>query len=223
LGAAQRALAVTNKLTGVVLDLRFAGGDDYAAAQDAAKLFSAKKNPRLPLVVLVNHDTRAAAEALAAELRVAGAGLILGSVTAGQAALFKEYVLRDGSRVRLASEAVKLSDGSAVSLAGVKPDIAVEVSAADEHRYFDDAYSVLTNAPQKVTSVTNVVSTATNKPPHKRMTEADLVRKHREGLSEEEDDNAPASREPASDKPALRDPALVRAVDLLKALAVVRQ
>ena len=89
LGAAYRALAGTNKIAGVVLDLRFADGSDDTAAQAAAKLFTAKKIIAGPLAVLVNGETRGAAEALAAALHQAGAGLIIGSPTAGAATGFQ--------------------------------------------------------------------------------------------------------------------------------------
>src|SRR5438094_371899 len=83
--------------------VRIAGGDDYAAAVAAADLFVNKERPLLdwgngmvrskekadaitvPVAVLVNRRTAGAAEAVAAVLRQTGAGLVLGSKTAGQA------------------------------------------------------------------------------------------------------------------------------------------
>ena len=75
--AAQTALAVSNKIAGTVLDLRFADGDDLDSAKAAADLFASKK---LPLAILVNGQTSGAAATLAAELREARAGLIFESV-----------------------------------------------------------------------------------------------------------------------------------------------
>ena len=75
--AAQNALAVSNKIAGTVLDLRFADGDDVEAAKTAADLFASEK---LPLAILINHQTSGEAETLAAELREAHAGLIFGGV-----------------------------------------------------------------------------------------------------------------------------------------------
>ena len=77
--AANRALTATNKISGAILDLRFADGDDSAAADSAAKLFAARK---LPLAVLVNEQTHGAATTLAAALRDERAGLIFGSAAA---------------------------------------------------------------------------------------------------------------------------------------------
>jgi hypothetical protein len=79
IGTANRALTVTNKIAGTVLDLRFADGDDAATATATANLFAAKK---LPLAILVNGQTRGAAAALAADLREKRAGLVFGSPSA---------------------------------------------------------------------------------------------------------------------------------------------
>ena len=65
----------TNRLDGVVLDLRSADGDKNAAAA-AGDFFAAKK---FPLVILVNDQTRGPAAALAADLRAAGDGILMGS------------------------------------------------------------------------------------------------------------------------------------------------
>ena len=76
--SAQNALAMTNKIAGTILDLRFADGGDLDSAKAAANLFVAKK---LPLAILVNGETRGAAAKLAADLREARAGLIFGNST----------------------------------------------------------------------------------------------------------------------------------------------
>jgi len=65
----------TNQLAGIILDLRTADGDQNAVAA-ASGFFASKK---LPLVILVNGQTRGAAAALAVELRAAGDGLLVGS------------------------------------------------------------------------------------------------------------------------------------------------
>jgi hypothetical protein len=77
--AAQGALAVSNKIAGTVLDLRFADGDDLDAAKAAVDWIASKK---LPLAILVNGGTSAAAETLASALRSARLGLIFGGKNA---------------------------------------------------------------------------------------------------------------------------------------------
>ena len=174
---AQGALAVSNKIAGTVLDLRFADGDDVEAAQMAAKLFAGKK---LPLAILVNAETRGAAVKLAVDLREARAGLIFGSA---------------------AEE--------------VKPDIAVEETAADEKIFLENPYAAPalneTNSPAATNNLLPFVD---------HMSEADLVRaKIKDG---DADENFLPSRKAGPQKPVIRDPVLARAVDLIKGLAVVR-
>ncbi|HEU0040341.1 MAG TPA: hypothetical protein VFR76_13820, partial [Verrucomicrobiae bacterium] len=101
-------------------------------------------------------------------------------------------------------------------------DIEVAVSAEDERAWRDDAYALLPRS--NATSVLAVSASAgTNRPTRRlRISEADLVRERREGTNLNTDDfTAVRDREP--EKPLIRDPALARAVDLLKGLAVVRR
>jgi C-terminal processing protease CtpA/Prc len=239
--AVQR-LGATNNVKGVVVDLRFADGNDYAAAVAVADLFLADAKPlldwgngvvksekkddiiKLPAAVLVNRETGGAAEALAAVLREAGVALILGGTTAGRAMISQEFTLKSGQRLRIATSPVKLGDGTALSAQGVKPDIEVVVNADQERAYFEDAYTRLTKANLAAgagLSATNQLD-GTNRPSRRpRATEADLVRARRDGTSLDAD--SPFVRDTEPEKPLIRDPALARAVDLLKALAVVRQ
>ena len=234
-------LAASNKLAGVIFDLRYAAGDDYASAAATAELFVKKPQALLnwgngmvrskdnsealsvPVAVLVNRQTVGAAEALAAVLRETGAGLILGGSTAGQAMIGQEFPLKNGDRLRIATAPIQLGDGSAMSGQGLKPDIAVEVTAVDERTFYADAYKVLSRAeplaaagPVATNSV-NGTNRATRRP---RFNEAELVRERREGSSEAD---MTALRERDLEKPLVNDPALARALDLLKGLAVVRQ
>ena len=229
-----RALAATNALHGVVLDLRFADGEDYAAATAVADLFvpgerdlldwghglvrsTAKTNALTwPVVALVNGETAGASEALAALLRDTGAGLILGSRTLGAAMIAKEFPLADGQRLRLASLPVKLASGSPLPSDGLTPDIQVDVAPAEERAYWNDPYGLKPSS-----AVTNSSGAATNRMTRRvRTTEADLVRARREGLDLEGELAPP--REPEPEVRVIRDPVLGRAVDLLKGLAVVR-
>jgi hypothetical protein len=229
--------SASNRLAGVVLDLRFAGGDDYAAAAAVADLFLTDEKPlldwgqgvarsakkfnalRLPAAVLVNRETSGAAEALAAVLREVGAGLILGNRTAGRARTWTEFPLRNGQRLRIAAAPVKLGDGTPLPDGGLKPDIDVAVAPQQERALYENPYGSAAD--------TNLLASAgaetgadTNRPARRfRPTEADLVRARREGRILT---NEPPAREPAPMRPVIRDPVLARAVDLIKGLAVVR-
>lgn len=229
-------LSETNKLKGLTLDLRFADGEVYAAAAATADLFLAKERKLLdwgdgtvkskskrdaidvPVAVLVNRETVGAPEALAAVLRETGAGLILGNTTAGAAMTSKEFPLKDGQRLRIATATVKLGDGSEISTDGVKPDIEVAVSLAEERAYLNDAYAMVSPTGEVIASTNSELAELTNRTRRLRTSEADLVRSRREGLDLEE---LARNREP--EKPLIRDPSLARAVDLLKGLAVVRR
>jgi hypothetical protein len=233
-------LQASNKLNGVVLDLRYAGGNDYAAAVAVADAFVTKEQPLLdwgngtvrskeketslglPAAILVNRQTAGAAEALAAVMRETGAGLLLGSSTAGQAMIAKEFPLNNGDRLRIATTPIRLGDGSALSAQGVKPDISVEVSPENERTYYEDAYHEIAQTNLAVGSdltVTNLASSNTRTNRRTRINEADLVRARREGFNSEE---FAAAHNAETEKPVVQDPALARALDVLKGLAVVR-
>jgi hypothetical protein len=242
LRASYQQLGDSNKLKGVVLDLRFADGTDYAAAIAAAELFSLKKAAALdwgkgaqetktgnelisvPLVVLVNGQTSVAAETLAAMLREAGAGLILGNSTAGAAMLTQDFPLSNGATLRIATAAVKLNGGE---LSQIQPDIEVAVSAKDEQNFFADSYFVLptTNSSVAGLASTNKAVGMSASVRRARLTEAGLVRAHKQGLNPDDEEgmalNQPRETKPAA--PVVNDPVLARALDLLKGLAIVRQ
>jgi len=71
-------LEETNKIDGIVLDLRFAGGSDSGSVKSTEAVLEAEK---LPLAILVNAQTSGDAASLADDLREANAGLIFGSAT----------------------------------------------------------------------------------------------------------------------------------------------
>jgi carboxyl-terminal processing protease len=217
LSAAYRALTATNKAAGVVLDLRFTGGDDYASARTLADLFGPKKAVAGPLVVLVNGETRGAAEVLAAALRDAGAGLIIGNPTAGEAMTFKEFPLRNGEWLRIATTLVKSGNGPAIRSGGLQPDIAVTVNPDDERAFFENPYV----SPARSNNDNPELATNHLLPLVDYTSEADLVReKQRSGSAGK---NSPPARAGESPKPVMRDPVLTRAVDLIKGLAVMRK
>lgn len=230
----------TNGLKGVVLDLRYAAGDDYSAAAGVADLFLKKEQPLLnwgsgvvrskakadaitvPVAVLVNHETKAAAEALAAAIRQTGTGLLLGSKTAGEAMVAREYTLKNGDRLRIATARIEVGDSSMISTDGVKPDIEVDVPGDEEQMYYADAFRVLPRpelAANTSLSLTNQ-NGSTNRAPRRRFNEAELVRERKEGTTF--DSEAP-DRNAEPEKPVVHDPVLARALDLLKGLAVVRR
>ena len=235
-----RLMSATNKLNGVVLDVRYSDGNDYAAAANTVDLFlkqerklldwgdgvvsSKEKSDALglPVAILVNHETSGAPEALAAALREAGAGLIVGSPTAGQATIFQEYPLKNGDRLRIATSPVRLGDGSPLAPEGVKPDIAVDVSPQDERTYFLDGFKEISSAnlPSGSRVSPGTQPSSTNRVRRPKFNEAELVRERKEGFVG--DVETATGDTGLDDKPTVHDPALARALDVLKGLAVVR-
>ncbi|HEX3989510.1 MAG TPA: S41 family peptidase, partial [Verrucomicrobiae bacterium] len=169
----------------------------------------------MPVAILINSQTAGAAEALGAALREAGAGLILGSVSSGQASVFKEIPLSNGDKLRVAVAAVIVGDGKLLTN-GVAPDIAIDSSLQDEKAYLQDPYKNLHPEFAQAGNGRNVSVS-----PRPRFNEAELVREHKAGLDTEEetDDAGPVPAEPTA--PVVADPTLSRALDLLKSLAVV--
>jgi C-terminal processing protease CtpA/Prc len=237
-----RNLLSTNKIKGLVLDLRFATGQDYAAALNVANAFISSEKAlmdygqgmkkstlksdaiTLPLVLLVNGSTSGSAEALAGVLHRAGVGLVIGSKTAGMASIAREFPLKNGQRLRIATTPIRLGDGELFPEGGLKPDIQINVTAEEEKAYFTDAYKVFPKTNQVASlslGTTGRSGSTTNRSPRPRMNEAELVRMLREGQNPDSE-TAIGSRD-LEVKPLINDPALARAVDLLKGLAVVQR
>ncbi|MDR3458033.1 MAG: hypothetical protein P4N60_11345 [Verrucomicrobiae bacterium] len=173
-----RALQLTNKVVGTVLDLRFVDGEG-AAVDAAVKLFAAKKTP---LALLVNSQTHGAAAELAGRLRAANAGILIGSA----------------------------------NLPGMTPtDILVKVGLEDEKKFQENPFAVTaTNEPVSLSAKNELL------PFVDHMSEAELVRKRIKDGEDEGDDSLTPRVTPVA--PVIRDPSLVRAVDLLKALAILK-
>lgn len=224
-----------SKLNGLILDLRFAQGSDYSAGGQVADLFLSKERLLVdwgsgtirskektdalsgPVVVLVNGETAQAAEALAAVFREAGLGLIVGSRTAGQAMIAREFPLKNGQRLRIATASVKVCEEKELTLQGVNPDLQVKVSLEEERAYQADPFRAAGAGTAALAQNGGVPGT--NRMRRPRFNEADLVRERREGIAPVSEDGR-GEGEP--EKPVVRDPALARALDVLKGLAVVR-
>jgi hypothetical protein len=237
-----KQLSATNKLKGLVLDLRFADGHDYAAAAATADLFLSRDMPlldwgngvvrskaktnaiNLPVVVLVNHQTAAAAEALAAVLRESDQALILGANTAGEATIGKDFPLKNGQFLRIATAAIKLGGGDALTGAGIRPDILVLVKPEDEKEYFADPFKELPLPGGLVASLEGTPpGTNTTSRTRTRTTEADLIRERKERPGMElEYTPFPDAGQGDADKPVVRDPVLGRALDLITGIAALR-
>ncbi|MSU63086.1 MAG: hypothetical protein EXS31_11955 [Pedosphaera sp.] len=232
--AAYDSLAATNKLKGLVLDLRFTTGRDYEAMADVASRFVEKgrllaklsgtsvessdrgKGIPLPLTILVNSETAGSAEVLAAVLNESKAALIIGNNTAGNAHSYRDFPLSDGRTLKIATGAIELANGKTLSARGVVPDIAVTVSTQAERAYLDDPYRINARPGAPPSTLVQIPGVAHRR----RLNEAELVRMRRESDDPADLPGTPAS-EPA--KPAITDPVLGRAVDILKGMAAFQR
>ena len=228
-------------LKGVILDLRFADGEDYRGAASLADRFLTKEQPllewgdssvrstaksgitNLPCAVLINRETRGAAEALAELLRATRVALLVGSPTAGQAYTFREFTLASGPKLRIASAPIRVGE-DLVLTNRVAPDIAVDVPAEQEQTHYTDPFKVLAAASATADGRAPGAAARTNRVLRPRLNEAELVRRQREQQAPDDDLPLPLSRaDAAREEKALQDVALVRALDLLKGIAVVNR
>lgn len=123
-----------------------------------------------------------------------------------------------GSAATLATTLREGHDGLVFgsAMTGLKPDVAVMVKTNEDKFYWENPYASL---PQSETNAN--VSTNNFSPYIDHTTEADLVRaKIKDG---EQDENVMPQRPTEPQKPYIHDPVLARAVDLIKALAVIRK
>ena len=145
---------------GVVIDLRGAGGADAQSVADTAGLFAEsgsllfafrdaqdqdlgvyRSNSSLllniPAMVLIDEETRGAAEVLAAALAGSTRGVMLiGSVSSGDPLVREVQELPDGSHLYLATRKLVVADGKSYNGSeGVKPDLVVAPAAAPDNEY----------------------------------------------------------------------------------------
>ena len=131
---------------------------------------------RQPVAVLVNGETRAAAEALAGMLRESAAALVIGSKTAGEARLYETFTLSTGQRLRVGKVPIEVGRGKVLPATGMVPDIEVRIGAEAERAYYEDAYlSRRTVAARRTERRMGLVDGSNP------LNEAELVRRHRGG------------------------------------------
>ncbi|MGZ5023105.1 MAG: S41 family peptidase, partial [Chthoniobacterales bacterium] len=153
----------TKKVDAIVLDLRASSGaNDFSLAAEFAKRFVAKGKPLFTLrrtaskqersfladaepayhglmIILADGDTSGAAEAVGGILRVHDKALIIGQSTAGQAMEYADLPLNGGKVLRVAVAEAILPEGRALFPMGLKPDLPVEMPAADKRIVFQQS------------------------------------------------------------------------------------
>ncbi|MDE6250040.1 MAG: PDZ domain-containing protein [Alphaproteobacteria bacterium] len=153
------ALATYDDITGVILDLRAATGDDPVAAAKFAALFmgdapvmrivetaaaevevvpngAAKTNA--PVVVLMSNTTRGTAEAIASAFYENQRGVLVGTPTAGSARIATRIDLNNGGALELLNKVVKTGQGRVIDGRGVFPIVCLSNirSTAQQNAFF---------------------------------------------------------------------------------------
>ena len=131
---------------GLVIDLRHVSGSGYNVLPELVGLFTSQPLPLLdwgegkqpaapqsvqikpPVVVLIDESTQGAGEALAAVLRSAKLGILVGRKTAGEAHRIEEVPLESGQVLRLAAGKISLANGQELPAEGISPDIDVPLT-----------------------------------------------------------------------------------------------
>ncbi len=218
----------TKKVDAIVLDLRASGGaNDFALAAEFAKRFVAKGKALFTLrrtaskqersliadtdpayhgmmIVLADGETSGAAEALGGILRLHDKALVIGQTTAGQAMEYADLPLNGGKVLRVAVAEAVLPEGRPLFPTGLKPDLPVEMAAADKRAIFQQ--SIEKGMAPFIFE---------NERPH--LNEAALL----SGKNPEVE--AETQRRTRGNEKTPRDPVLQRAVDVITSLSIYQQ
>lgn len=177
-------------LRGMILDLRHVSGTHYESIVEIVGFFTSRVMPlidwgegmksiqpqsillKTPLIALIDETTMGAGEALAAAIRSAQLGLLVGRPTAGDAHRFEEVALKSGQILRLASGAIEMANGELLGTKGVHPDIVVSPmrvspslqnshnSQNSQNRIIKEDEPSLENAPLPVPADDPILQTA---------------------------------------------------------------
>jgi carboxyl-terminal processing protease len=114
---------IANKPVGLAIDRTGQREPITASGQPAI--------PPFPFVVLIDHDTAAGAEVLAAAIQEAGVAKLVGQRTAGSVGIAMPQQLSDGSVVQLTIRRLVAPSGTAIDKQGVQPDVEADLTVDD--------------------------------------------------------------------------------------------
>ena len=219
------------KMDAVVVDLRASGAtNDFAIAAEFAKrfcpkgkaLFTLRKtavkqertfaSDREPafqgvMIVLVDGDTAGPAEAIAGALRLYNKALLIGQSTAGRAVEFSDLPLNGGKVLRVAVAEAVLPENHALFPGGLKPDVPVEMTAADKRLIFEK-------------SVESGMAPFIYESERPHLNEAALLAGKNPEIEALESAQRRARQ---AEKPQARDAVLQRAIDVVTSLSIYQQ
>lgn len=222
-------LEKSNTIKGIIIDLRFASGNDYSVCAELLDLFfegektlfsignrefkskKKEKSVKLPTTVLINKETACAAEVIAEILRQNKLAVLIGSKTSGNAYSFEDFKLSTGQTLKIAVGTISLGENLTISTNGIVPDISVDVSLDEEREFIDNPYKL----PKRLSGDLS----ASGKSTLRKLNEAELVRMKKEGIDNPADSSAlEKTTKPQQQIQIIHDPSLARALDLLKVL-----
>jgi hypothetical protein len=219
------------KVDAVVIDLRASSAtNDFATASEFAKRFCPKGKPIFSLrrtnakqeriftsdrdpsyqgltILLVDADTAGAAEAIAGAIQFHGKALLIGQPTAGRAVEYIDLKLPSGKVLRVAVAEAVLPGDRALFPGGLRPDVPVEMPAADKREVFQQS---------KEKGMTPFV--VEHERPH--LNEAALISGKNPELEAME---AAQRRGRTAEKTTVRDPVLQRALDLVTSITIFQK
>lgn len=219
------------KVDAIVLDLRASTAtNDFATASEFAKRFCPKGKPLFSLrkttakqekafisdrdpswqgltIILADGDTAGAAEAIAGAIHFHNKALIIGQPTAGRAVEYSDLKLPSGKILRVAVGEAVLPEDRPLFPGGLKPDVPVEMPAADKREVFQQS---------KEKGMTPFV--VENERPH--LNEAALISGKNPELEAIE---AAQRRGRVPEKTTVRDSVLQRALDLVTSIAIFQK
>ncbi len=177
------ALAKYDDITGIILDLRAAGGDDPRAAAKLAGLFigarpvmrvaeTASEEVEIipggdavtdvPVVVLMSDQTRGTAEAVASAFYDTKRGVLVGTPTHGAARIASQLDLKNGGVLELYNKSVKAGTGRALDGRGVFPIVCLSnIRSSQQQNVFflnviNDDFKITDFNTDTVTPVENI-------------------------------------------------------------------
>jgi Peptidase family S41 len=220
------------KVDALIIDLRSSQGtNDFAVAAEFGKRFCPKGKPLFTLrkpgarqdrvfssdrdpafqglvMVLADGETSGAAEALASALRFYDKALVIGQPTAGRAVEYSDLAVPSGKILRVAVAEAVSPEGRSLFADGIKPDLPVEMPAADKRQIFQ-------------LSVDKGMGPFVYETGRPHLNEAALLA----GTNPEVEAwaAAPPRRGRGPEKPPAHDPVLQRALDVVTSLEIYQK
>ena len=151
------------KVDALVIDLRASSiTNDFATAAEFAKRFCPNGKPLFSLrktaikqertftsdrdpayqglmIILADGDTAGTAEAVAGAIHFHNKALVIGQPTAGRAVEYSDLKLPSGKILRVAVSEAVLPEDRPLFPGGIKPDVPVEMPAADKREVFQQS------------------------------------------------------------------------------------